>query len=70
MDLLEWYFIVSYCVGGVLVLFAVVVVGVVVWLHRDQCFDRVSKSQRERVRIRRSAMNLGEGSYRPITHSV
>ena len=59
LDPLEWYFILVYCVG-VLIVPGVVVVVVVCWLGHDQCCDRVAKNKPTRLRVRRSRVNLGE----------
>ena len=60
LDPLEWYFILAYCVVGVLIVPGVVVVVVVCWLGHDQCCDRVAQKIHTRVRVRRSKVNLGE----------
>lgn len=60
LNLLEWYFIAAYCVGGALVVAGLVVVLFVCWLARDQCCDRIAKKKPTRVRVRRSKVNLGK----------
>ena len=60
VDLLEWYFIVAYSVGGGLVLCGLTVVGVVCWLHCDQCCERVARKKPTRIRVRRSKVALGK----------
>lgn len=60
LNLLEWYFILAYCVGGVLVVAGLVVVSCVCWLARDQCCDTIAKKKPTRVRVRRSKVTLGK----------
>ena len=60
LNLLEWYFIVAYCVGGALVVAGLVVVLFVCWLARDQCCERIAKKKPTRMRVRRSKVNLGK----------
>ena len=59
VNLREWYFILAYCVGGVLVVGGLAVVVFVCWLSRDQCWERVAHRKPTRVRVRRSKVTLG-----------
>lgn len=59
LDLLEWYFILAYCIAGVLILAGVIVAMFACWLHHDQCCERVAENKSTRVKVRRSKVNIG-----------
>ena len=56
----EWYFILGYSVGAVLVVGGLAVVLTACWLTRDQCCERVARKIPTRTRVRRSRVKLGE----------
>ena len=60
VNLTEWYFILTYSVGALLVVVGLAVVLFVCWLSRDQCCERVARSKPTRVRVRRSRVTLGK----------
>ena len=60
IDLLEWYFLLAYSIGGVLLVLGVTVLVVVCWLHHDQCCDKVAEKKATRLRVRRSKVALGK----------
>jgi hypothetical protein len=60
INLVEWYFILAYSVGGVMVVVGVAVVVFACWLHHDQCCERVAEKRATRLRVRRSKVALGD----------